>query len=138
MSVLVHDDHNLLDEGGCRGKVHAPAELDHVIDEYLGRATRACAEFVSYSDEGRFGVLRLMRHVMNSKCGAEMAKMAPASVSCRDKASATMFVVLGLYSSEKSKPNSFPTHWCWGIVPRRCSKVLEAVMICLGEEATTP
>jgi hypothetical protein len=38
-----------------------------------------------------------------------MAKMAPASVSRRDKVSATTFVVPGWYSTEKSKPNSFPT-----------------------------
>jgi hypothetical protein len=39
--------------------------------------------------------------------------------SRRDKASATVFYLPGLYSTVKSYPNSLLTHWCYGIVERR-------------------
>lgn len=45
-----------------------------------------------------------------------MAKMASASVSSQDKASATTFATLGLYSTEQSKPNSFPHLVALGII----------------------
>uniref|UniRef100_A0A0A8YCV3 Uncharacterized protein n=1 Tax=Arundo donax TaxID=35708 RepID=A0A0A8YCV3_ARUDO len=57
--------------------------------------------------------------VMKSKRGAESARSAPSSVSRRDSASATAFAAPGLYSTAKSKPNSFPTQWCWGMVANR-------------------
>jgi hypothetical protein len=58
---------------------------------------------------------------MKSNHGAESARRSPSSVSRRDSASATTFVVPGLYSMEKSKPNSFPTQWCCGMVAKRWS-----------------
>jgi hypothetical protein len=59
---------------------------------------------------------------MKSNRGAEMASMVPSSVSRRERASATVFVAPDLYSTEKSKPKSFPTQWCCGIVARRWSR----------------
>ena len=44
-----------------------------------------------------------------------------SSVSRRESASATVFARPGLYSTVKSKPSSFPTQWCWGIVESRWS-----------------
>jgi hypothetical protein len=40
-------------------------------------------------------------------------------VSWRDSASATVLVLPALYSTEKSKPSSLPTQWCWGMVAKR-------------------
>jgi hypothetical protein len=53
---------------------------------------------------------------MNLKRGAESARSAPSSVSRWDSASATAFAAPGLYSTVKSKPRSFPTQWCCGMV----------------------
>jgi hypothetical protein len=42
-------------------------------------------------------------------------------VSRLDSVSATAFVAPGLYSTEKSKPSSLPTQWCYGMVAKHRS-----------------
>ena len=42
-----------------------------------------------------------------------------SSTSRRERASATVFRCLDLYSTEKSKPVSLLIHWCYGTVDRR-------------------
>jgi hypothetical protein len=56
---------------------------------------------------------------MKSKHEAEWARSSPSTVSRMDNVLAMTFVAPGLYSTEKSKPNSLPTQRCCGMVAKR-------------------
>jgi hypothetical protein len=79
---------------------------------------------------------------MKSKRGAERAKTAPSSqVSRRDRASATVLAVPGLYSTVKGevKPEELAHPVVlWDRREPLIEKELEAVMVGANEERTSP
>lgn len=109
MAVTVHHVQQLQQEGRTCREVQTPLEGDHpVSDGPRCRALTRC-DLISESDQRWIFQICLTKSFQKSKRGPVMAMATASSVSCRERASATVLELPARYSTVKSNPSSLPT-----------------------------